>query len=99
MFGYIIRRILATIPVMVKLTPKRTAKGGIRIVENLTFMPVTKEVVEEPVMVEAFQQQLAPGGLYKIWANDPLPPGEYAIVLYTDGKVDIQSFDFAIKAK
>jgi len=27
---------------------KLTSKGAVRIVENLTFMPVTKEVVEEP---------------------------------------------------
>ena len=82
---------------MVKLTPKRTAKGGIRIVENLTFMPVTKEVVEEPVMVETFQLQLAPGGLYKIWAKEPLPAGEYALIEYTAGKLNVQVWDFAIQ--
>ena len=82
---------------MVKLTPKRTAKGGIRVVENLTYMPVTKEVVEEPVMVETFQLQLAPGGLYKIWAKEPLPAGEYALIEYTAGKLNVQVWDFAIQ--
>ncbi len=79
-----------------KLMP---GKGGVRIVENLTFMPVTKEIVEEPVMVESFQKELDPSGLYRIWPREPLPPGEYAVVEYTEGKLNIQVWDFAIKAK
>ncbi len=78
---------------MVKVTPK----GAIRIVENLTFVPVTKEVVEEPEMVEIFRQQLTPDGLYKIWPKEPLEPGEYAVVEYTEGKLNMQVFDFAVK--
>lgn len=76
---------------------KLTVKGTVRIVENLTFMPVTHEVVEEPVMVESFQKQLSPGGLYKIWPKEPLPAGEYAVVEYTAGKLNIQVWDFAIQ--
>jgi hypothetical protein len=76
---------------------KLTVKGALRIVENLTFMPVTKEVVEELVMVESFQKQLAASGLYKIWAKEPLPAGEYAVVEYTEGKLNIQIWDFAIQ--
>jgi len=79
---------------MIKLTPK----GQVRIVENLTFVPITKEVVEEPLMVETFQKQLTPDGLYKIWPKEPLANGEYAVVEYTEGKVNMQVFDFAIKA-
>jgi hypothetical protein len=79
---------------IVKLTPK----GLVRIVENLTFMPITKETVEEPVMMESFQKELTPDGLYKIWPKEPLPSGEYAVVEYTEGKVNMQVFDFAIKA-
>jgi len=33
--------------------------------------------------------------LYKIWPTKPLEPGEYAVVEYTDGKVNIQVWDFA----
>ncbi len=77
---------------IVKLTPK----GAVRIVENVTYVPIAKEAVEEPTMVESFQQQLSPDGLYKIWAKDPLEPGEYAVVEYTEGKMNIQVFDFAI---
>jgi hypothetical protein len=76
---------------------KLTTKGAIRIVENLTVMPVTKEVDEQPVMVEVFQQQLTPDGLYKIWTKEPLQPGEYAVIEYTAGKVNMQIWDFAMK--
>ena len=78
---------------------KLTTKGDVRIVENLTYMPVTKEVTEEPVMVEIFRQEMAPGGLYKIWPKEKLEPGEYAVVEYTAGKLNIQTWDFAIRGK
>ena len=76
---------------------KLTAKGGVRIVENLTYIPVTKEVVEEPIMVDIFRQQFSAEGLYKIWPKEKLPPGEYAVIEYSEGKVNIQTWDFAIK--
>jgi hypothetical protein len=72
-------------------------KGMVRIVENLTIMPVTNEVVEEPEMIDTFQTQLTPDGLYKIWTKMPLEPGEYAVIEYTSGKLNIQVWDFAIK--
>jgi hypothetical protein len=77
---------------------KLTVKGAIRIVENVTVMPVTNEMVEELSMVGTFQKQLAASGLYKIWPKEPLPPGEYAVVEYTEGKMNIQVWDFAIAA-
>jgi hypothetical protein len=73
-----------------------TTKGGIRIVENLTFVPVTNEVVEEPIMVENFQKQLD-DGMYKIWPKKPMEPGEYAVIQYSEGKMNMQIWDFAIK--
>jgi hypothetical protein len=76
-----------------------TPKNGVRIVENLTFVPISKETIEELEMVPSFQKQLADSGLYKVWAKEPLPPGEYALVEYTEGKMNIQVFDFAIAAK
>lgn len=76
---------------------KLTSKGGLRIVENLTFVPVTKEVVDEVDMVPTFHKQLTDGLLYKIWPRAALEPGEYALVEYTEGKLNIQIWDFAIK--
>jgi hypothetical protein len=75
-----------------RLTPGK----GVRVVENLTIMPVTNETVEEPQMVDILRKQLA-DGLYKIWPQEKLPAGEYAVVEYTEGKLNMQVWDFAIK--
>ena len=80
---------------IIKLTPKT----GVRVAENLTFQPVTKEVDEQIEPVEIIIQEMAKGGLYKIWAKDPLRPGEYAVAEYTLGKMNMQIWDFQIKPK
>jgi hypothetical protein len=78
---------------IVKLTPAK----GVRIVEKITTVPVSKEIIEEPEDVEIFRKQLTPDGLYKIWPQNPLPPGEYAVIQYEPGKMDMQVWDFAYK--
>jgi hypothetical protein len=78
---------------------KLRPKGTVRIVEEITIVPVSKEYVEEPAMVEIFQKQMTPDGLYKIWPRQPLLPGEYAVIEYTEGKMNMQVWDFAVKAK
>jgi hypothetical protein len=75
-----------------------TVKGAVRIVENVTTMPVVNEIVEEPTMVDILKKELD-GGLYKIWPKEKLEPGEYALVEYTESKLNMQVWDFAIKAK
>ncbi len=77
---------------IVKLTPKK----NVRIVQTWTVMPVTNEMIEEQNDVEVFRKQLA-DGLYKIWPMKPMEPGEYAVVQYTQGKGNIQIWDFAIR--
>ncbi len=73
-----------------------TTKGNVRIVENLTIMPVTNEVQEDADMIPILRQQLA-DGLYKIWPKEKLAPGEYAVVQFTEGKLNMQIWDFAIQ--
>jgi hypothetical protein len=70
---------------------------GVRIAEKVTVMPVTKEMVEEPEEVEIFRKQLDQNTLYKIWPQKPLEPGEYAVVEYTSGKMNMQIWDFTWK--
>jgi hypothetical protein len=79
---------------------KLTPKGAVRIVENVTIQPITKEVTEDCDRINTFQQQLDnnSSGLYKIWPKEKLPDGEYAVVEYTEGKLNMQVWDFAIKA-
>lgn len=78
---------------IVKVTPEK----GVRIVERMSVQPVTKEIAEDRDKIEIFTQQLSDNGLYKIWPQDPLAPGEYAVVEYTDGKSNVQTWDFRIE--
>ncbi|MFN7920046.1 MAG: hypothetical protein U0Q16_08115 [Bryobacteraceae bacterium] len=79
---------------IVKLTPQK----GVRIVERWTIEPVTKTVLQEHDDVDIFRYQ-SEDGLYKIWAQKPMSPGEYAVIQYTEGKQNVQVWDFAVKAK
>jgi hypothetical protein len=77
---------------------KLTVKGAVRIIEKVTTLAVVNEVVEEPTMVDILKIELA-SGLYKIWPKEKLEPGEYAVVEYTENKLNIQVWDFAIQSK
>ncbi len=83
---------------IISLTPKK----NLRLVEDISIVPVSKESIEERKQMETFQQQLA-SGLYKVWPEKPLAPGEYALVEYSDteDKEDIQLlvWDFAVRGK
>jgi hypothetical protein len=68
---------------------------GNRVVEKLTIEPMIKETTQEPDLVEVFRQQVA-DGLFKIWPQKPLDPGEYAVVQYSMEKLDMQVWDFFI---
>ena len=78
---------------IIKLTPEK----GVRIVERITIVPVTKESEEERQLVPTFTKQLSDNGLYKIWPQDSMPQGEYAVIEYTEGKINLQVWDFRIE--
>ncbi len=78
---------------IVKLTPGK----GVRQVERVTVEAVTKEVSEEREIVKVFTKQLTESGLHKIWPQQPLPKGEYAVLEYTEGKLDTRLWDFRIE--
>jgi hypothetical protein len=77
---------------IVRLTPKKT----VRIVENIAIIPVSNESIQEQKQVETFQQELA-NGLYKVWPEKPLTPGEYAVIEYAQGEVALLIWDFAYR--
>jgi hypothetical protein len=78
---------------MVKLTPQK----GFRIVERITVEPVVNVMDEERDLVPTFTKQLTESGLYKIWPQDALPKGEYAVIEYNEGKIDARIWDFRIE--
>jgi hypothetical protein len=76
---------------IVKLERKRSS----RLVETITRLPVSEEVFEEQKQVPTFKRQIG-DMLFKIWPEEPLEPGEYAVVEYTDGEVNLQVWDFGV---
>jgi hypothetical protein len=76
---------------------KVASRGGVRIVERLTIAPVVNEIAEERDTVEIFTKQLSDGGLYKIWPQNPLEKGEYAVIEYEEGKANPRVWDFRVE--
>jgi hypothetical protein len=72
-----------------KLKPHK----GVRITETIYTLPVSKQIDEQADEVPTFRKQLE-GGLYKIWPEKPMEPGEYALMEYTPGKVEPRIWDF-----
>ena len=82
---------------IVRLTP---TKKDARVVENLSILQVKDErMVDETIQkIETFKKQEAEL-LYRIWPIKPLEPGEYALIQYTEGKMNPQIWDFTVDAK
>jgi hypothetical protein len=80
---------------IVRLTPKK----NLRIVENISIVPVAKQAIEERKHMDTFEQQLA-DGLFRVWPEKPLTPGEYALIEFSDQEdveeVQLLVWDFAI---
>jgi hypothetical protein len=76
---------------IIKITPKK----NFRLVEAVSILPVTNEMVEDRQIVPTFKKSSGEQ-LFKIWPEKDLDPGEYALIQYTDGKVNMQVWDFAV---
>ncbi len=83
---------------IIKLAPKKPTHS--RIVENVTIVPVSKELVEEQKTVATFKKQVA-DQLFKIWPEQDMEPGEYALVEFTpvemsESSINLQLWDFGV---
>ena len=76
---------------------RMTSQKGVRIVERITIAPIVNEVIEERDVVPSFSKQLTDSGLFKIWPQETLEKGEYAVIEYNEGKVDARIWDFRIE--
>lgn len=77
---------------LVKCVPSPKKTG--RIIEKWEVVPVVKEIMMQHEDVQIFRKQVAEG-LYKVWPMEPLAPGEYAWIEFTEGKANTQAWDFA----
>ena len=79
---------------IVRVTPHKNT----RIVENISIVPVAKQAVEQRKQMDTFDQQIAEG-LFRVWPEKPLTPGEYALIEFTDkddvDEVELLVWDFA----
>lgn len=82
---------------IITLVPKK----GQRVVENISIMPVANMAAEERKQMDTFEQDLGKG-LFKVWPQKDLAPGEYALVEFVDkgdiNDVELTIWDFAIRA-
>jgi hypothetical protein len=78
---------------IIKLTPHH----GIRIAERVSMIPVINDNEEDVDQIATFTKQMDENGLYKIWPEKPLEPGEYAVIEYTPGRLEPHMWDFQIK--
>jgi hypothetical protein len=74
---------------------KLSRKKNTRQLEVVNILPVTNEVVEDLKLVATFKKQVSER-TYKIWPEQPLEPGEYALIQYSDGALNWQVWDFGI---
>jgi hypothetical protein len=74
---------------------KLTRKKGARLVEAVSIAPVTNEIVDDLKVVATFKKQVAER-TYKIWPEQPLEPGEYALAEYSEGELSLQIWDFGV---
>lgn len=81
---------------IIRLEPKKDS----RIVENISIVPVANMAEEERKQMATFDQQLA-DGLFRVWPEKPLEPGEYALVEFSDGQdkddIELSIWDFAYR--
>jgi len=79
---------------LVKLIVRKDA----RVVEDLSVLQVQRDRVvnETRQMVPTFKKQ-AGDLFYKIWPEKPLEPGEYALIQFTEGKMNPKVWDFSVK--
>ncbi len=74
---------------------KLTRKKNVRLVEIVSILPVTNEVIEDLKLVATFKKQVSER-TYKVWPEQPLEPGEYALVQYSEGALNWQIWDFGV---
>lgn len=76
------------------------SKKDNRIVENISIIPVANQAEEERKQMDTFDQPLAEG-LYRVWPEKPLTPGEYALVEFSDQQdkddIEMEIWDFAYR--
>ncbi len=76
---------------IIKLTPKKTA----RTVETVSIAPVVNQLEAKRDVVPTFTRQVGEL-LFKIWPEQPMLPGEYAVIEFGTEEESLQLWDFGV---
>ena len=76
---------------IIKLTPNKTS----RMVETVSIAAVTNELDEKRNVVPTFTRQVG-DLLFKIWPEQTMLPGEYAVIEYGAEQGTLQVWDFGV---
>jgi len=76
---------------IIKLTPKKAS----RTVETVSIQAVTKELDEKREVVATFTKQVGEL-LFKIWPEQPMLPGEYAVIEFGAEEGALLVWDFGV---
>jgi len=74
---------------------KLDSKKASRVVEEVEHIVNVPTVGEKRTEIATFKKQEG-DNLFKIWPEKPLEPGEYALVEYTEEKLNLQIWDFGV---
>jgi hypothetical protein len=76
---------------IVKLSPRKDS----RTVETVQIAPVTNELEQKRETILTFTREVGEL-LFKIWPQQPLPPGEYAVIEFRDGEGTLLVWAFGV---
>jgi hypothetical protein len=76
---------------IVKLAPKKNARN----VETVVIAPVTNELEQKREAIPTFTREVGEL-LFKIWPEQPMQPGEYAVIEFQDTQGTLQVWDFGV---
>jgi hypothetical protein len=74
---------------------KLEQKKDVRVVQTVNILPETEEMIHEEATIETFRREVDTR-LYLIYPRKALEPGEYALIEYTEGEMNLQAWDFGI---
>lgn len=78
---------------------KLKVKDDKRVARTIEFVPDNpEEYYEDIVWVDIFRDQVTER-LFRIWAQAPMEPGEYALIEYTDKEPDTSLWPFRVDAR
>ena len=69
------------------------------MVDKISVIPVSNEMIDEMNTWWKYSANRWQTGSTKFWPVKPIEIGEYAVVEYTEGKSNVQVWDFGLRSR